>query len=203
MITILNYGVGNIQTFINIYKKLGISCNIAKDEGQLKKAEKIILPGVGHFDFAMKKLQESGMVESLNLLVLDSKLPILGVCVGMQMMTTSSEEGERRGLDWVSGEVLKMKNNAKERSYVLPHLGWNTINIIKESPVLNNLDEKDFYFLHSYYVKCSNVENSIATTSYGEEFTSVIQKDNIFGIQCYPEKSHQAGIQFLENFAKI
>lgn len=204
MITIVHYGVGNISAFLNIFRELGIACKIAKTQQDLLNATKLILPGVGHFDFAMKKLQQSGMVATLNDLVLDKKTPVLGICVGMQMMANESEEGQEKGLGWINGKIKKIQTNKTNEKLIIPHMGWNTVDIVKKSPLFDNLElNNDFYFLHSYYMKCNNQDNVLATVKYGEEFTTIVQNENIYGIQCHPEKSHQIGAQLLENFAKI
>lgn len=204
MMTIVHYGVGNISAFLNIFNELGIVCKIAKSHHDLANATKLILPGVGHFDFAMKKLKQSGMITTLNELVLGKKVPVLGVCVGMQMMANESDEGHEKGLGWIDAKIKKIQTDKLEEKLVIPHMGWNTVDIVKQSPIFDNLEiNSDFYFLHSYYMKCENKNNILATVKYGREFTAIVQNENIFGIQCHPEKSHQMGSQLLENFAKI
>lgn len=204
MITIVDYGVGNIQAFVNIYKELGIPCFLAKTKEDLKNASKIILPGVGHFDFAMKKLTDSGMIEILNHKVLQEKTPVLGICVGMQMMANESEEGTSKGLEWISAKVKRIDTSKLNQNTLLPHMGWNSIHIKKDSYLFKNFQEQeDFYFLHSYFMNCEEKKHVLATVNYGEEIAVVVQKDNIYGMQCHPEKSHQIGVKFLENFANL
>lgn len=204
MITIVDYGIGNINAFINIFQEQGIECSLAQTPDQLMKAKKIILPGVGHFDFAMEKLEESGMIDMLHQQVIMHKIPILGICVGMQMMADSSEEGNRKGLGWIKSKVVKIDTSALHQNTLLPHMGWNTVSKKKDSILFHNINEaEDFYFLHSYCMDCDEEQNIIATTYYGNEITVVVQKDNIYGIQCHPEKSHLAGMEFLKNFANI
>ena len=204
MIAIIDYGVGNIRAFANIYKKLGIPIIIARKEDDLKGADRLILPGVGAFDHAMLQLKESGMKEFLDELVLKDKIPVIGICVGMQMLAHSSEEGQLQGLGWLDASVKKFDGNTIHYSTHLPHMGWNDVKPIKENTILNGL-EKDakFYFLHSYYFHCNHQENVIATTNYGMEFSCGVNKENIYGVQFHPEKSHQFGVQLLENFLKV
>ena len=204
MIAIIDYGVGNIRAFINIYKKLDIPIIAAKKEEDLKFADKLILPGVGAFDHAMEQLKQSGMKESLDELVLKNKIPVIGVCVGMQMLANSSEEGKLPGLGWIDGSVKKFDGSTIQYSTHLPHMGWNDIQPIKENKILTGLEnDAKFYFLHSYYFHCNQQEDAIATTDYGIEFSCAINKENIYGVQFHPEKSHRYGIQLLENFSKI
>ena len=204
MITIVDYGVGNIQAFVNIYKELGIPCFLAKTKDDLNNASKIILPGVGHFDFAMKKLTDSGMIEILNHKVLQEKTPVLGICVGMQMMAKNSDEGVLNGLGWFDAEVKKIDTTSLQQKTLLPHMGWNSVKQVKKNIFFDQIENsEEFYFLHSFCMKCNNIDNVVATANYGEEFAAIVQKEQIIGIQCHPEKSHQVGIYFLHNFAKL
>ncbi|MET3536380.1 imidazole glycerol phosphate synthase subunit HisH [Chryseobacterium limigenitum] len=204
MITIINYGVGNINAFINIYKKFDIQVKIASQVDDLEDVDKIILPGVGSFDYVMQKLNNSGMRERLDELVLKEKKHILGVCVGMQLMAKSSEEGIAEGLGWINGTVKKIDiENIHHRSK-LPHMGWNEVESVADHPIFNNMNKKEFfYFLHSYYFHSENLENCYGVTDYGKKFTSIIRNGNVFGIQCHPEKSHKVGETFLKNFAEL
>lgn len=205
MITIINYGLGNINAFVNIYKKADIPVKVASSAYDLKKATKIILPGVGAFDHAMGKLDESGMKEKLNELVLDKKVPVLGICVGMQILAESSEEGIRPGLGWIPGIVRKFDESKITQRTRLPHMGWNDVEPIGNQPIFGGMEVNPlFYFLHSYYFDCINQEDTIATANYaGANFTCAIRSGNIYGVQFHPEKSHSAGIQLLNNFATI
>jgi len=203
MITIIDYGVGNINAFLNIYKQLNIPAKTATKVEHLEDAEKLILPGVGHFDYAMQRFNDSGMKDKVNDLVINKNLPVVGVCVGMQMMAKGSDEGSLLGLGWIDAYVHKFDASQVSTKLPLPHMGWNDIQIVKNTPLLQGL-EKDprYYFLHSYYFKCSNSDDSIAETDYGVKFTSAVNHKNIYGAQFHPEKSHHFGIQLLKNFAE-
>ena len=206
MITIVNYGSGNISAIINLYKRLNIDTQIANTANELNNATKLIIPGVGAFDHAMEKLQTSGMLESLGKLVLEQKVPVLGICVGMQILAKSSDEGNKLGLGWVNANVKHLYNLDAKASYnlPLPHMGWNKINLVRGSALFENLKpERRFYFLHSYYFNCKEPNDVLATSTYGETFAAVVNFENVFGIQCHPEKSHQNGIMFLKNFAEL
>jgi glutamine amidotransferase len=204
MITIIDYGVGNIKAFYNIFNKISVEVKIAQKPADLLNSSKLILPGVGHFDYAMKRFTESGMLNIVNEMVLNENLPILGICVGMQMLANSSEEGNLPGLGWIDARVNKIDSNLLAQTTRLPHMGWNSIVVKKKNPLLNNLNSNSrFYFLHSYYFDSFNEADSIATSNYGKEFTSVVNHKNIYGVQFHPEKSHHYGIQLLKNFANI
>lgn len=204
MITIIDYGLGNIKAFRNVYKQLDIDVKIAYTKEDLRDAEKLILPGVGAFDHAMARLNASGMDETLHELVKDKKKPVLGVCVGMQMLAMSSEEGVLPGLGWINGRVKKFDVSTLNQKTRLPHMGWNDVRPVIRNPLFNDIDEQSrFYFLHSYYFDCNNEADAIAITEYGKPFVCAVNKDNIYGVQFHPEKSHQWGIQLLKNFATI
>ena len=204
MITLIDYGVGNIYAFQNVYKRLDIPTKIAKSSQDLIDAEKLILPGVGSFDYAMTQLNASGMREKLDELVLERQVPVIGICVGMQMMGNRSDEGKLEGLKWIDSEILKFDESLIQQRTKLPHMGWNDVTPVKNHPLFIGLeDEAIFYFLHSFYFKCNNVLESIASSDYGISFSSAVQRDNIYGIQFHPEKSHQYGERLLHNFAKL
>jgi glutamine amidotransferase len=199
MIAIVDYGLGNIRAFANLYKRLNIEHLIADKPEHLEKADKIILPGVGAFDYAMTLLNRSGLRQVLEEMVLGKQTPVLGICVGMQIMAASSEEGVLEGLNWIPARVLKFPDNVQP----LPHMGWNNIVIEQQDPILSGLDQTSrFYFLHSYYFKCDK-ESSLASTSYTINFTSIARRGNVYGVQFHPEKSHGSGITILKNFALI
>ena len=205
MITIIDYGLGNIEAFLNIYKKLHIPVQVAKSESDLEGANKLILPGVGHFDYAMQMFSDSGMREKVESLVLNGNVHILGVCVGMQIMANSSEEGVESGLGWISGTVKSLESIVRaDNNLPLPHMGWNKVTP-NHKDLFNDIDSGDleFYFLHSYYFDCASQENCIASTNYSSNFCSAVNNKNIFGVQFHPEKSHHSGVNLLKNFAEL
>jgi imidazole glycerol-phosphate synthase subunit HisH len=200
MIAIINYGLGNVKAFATVYKNLNIPAKIVSHADDLGGIDKVILPGVGAFDFAMERLEKSGMRNSLDDIVLNKKIPVLGICVGMQMMGISSEEGSLPGLGWINGVVKRFRNE----SMFIPHMGWNNVIPKRENALFSGLDEDShFYFLHSYYFKCHVEENVIAVTDYFGEFDSAVKAENVYGVQFHPEKSHEWGIKLLENFARL
>ena len=204
MITIIDYGSGNISAIGNIYEKLNIPYNVAKTPEQVRGAEKLFLPGVGAFDETIARLDETGFRDVLDFEVLKNKVPIIGICVGMQILAESSEEGNLPGLGYIKGHVKKIIDTTLQSKPKLPHLGWNLVDICRSHEIFKDIDhEIGFYFLHSYYFECSNNEDVLATTYYGKEFASAVNCENIFGFQFHPEKSHQNGIKLLENFAKL
>jgi imidazole glycerol-phosphate synthase subunit HisH len=202
VISIVDYGVGNIQAIANIYKRLNIPVRIARTAEELAGAGRLILPGVGAFDWAMARLNKSGMRGVLDDLVLSEGKPVLGICVGMQMLAKRSDEGALDGLGWIDGEVKKFDRAAPSQRAYLPHMGWNDV----EPQCLEHLF-KDigatgrFYFLHSYYFAPKDQNMILGVTDYGGAFASCVRAGNIYGVQFHPEKSHQWGIQLLKNFA--
>lgn len=205
MIGIINYGSGNLQAIMNIYNRLNLSAYIAESAQDLEKADRLILPGVGAFDEAMGKMKSSGLFDKLNELVLENKVPVLGICVGMQIMAAASDEGEAEGLGWFDATVQKLDpvNNDGE-SVLLPHMGWNSVSQKKNNHLFTDIDpEKGFYFLHSYHFVCNKESDILARTNYGNVVTSAVSRDNIYGTQFHPEKSHSNGIQIFKNFAEI
>lgn len=204
MIKIIDYGLGNIRAFLNVYERLKIDAEIANDVSHIEGATKIILPGVGSFDYAMSLLNKSGMRYELEKQVLENKIPVLGICVGMQMLARSSDEGKLPGLGWIDGRVRLFDTGKIPYKTRLPHMGWNNIYPKKDISLLKGFDDESrFYFLHSYYFECNFVENIISTTNYGINFASAVNKNNIYGIQFHPEKSHSNGVKLLQNFALI
>jgi glutamine amidotransferase len=204
MIGIVNYGMGNIKAFSNIYKQLDIPHKIITSKDHFKDVEKIILPGVGAFDHAIMCLGKSGLLETLNDLVLNKKKLVLGICVGMQMMAKSSEEGALSGLGWIEATVNKFNKEEFGGGGPLPHMGWNSVNNIVGHPLFEDIDTNSrFYFLHSYYFNPISKGCSIALAEYGAQFTCAIALDNILGVQFHPEKSHHNGMQLLKNFSNL
>jgi glutamine amidotransferase len=200
MICIIDYGVGNIGSIQNMIKKIGYESVVSSDINIIKEADKLLLPGVGSFDHAIKKLKEYNLFELLNTEVMINKKPILGICLGMQIMTNGSDEGEEKGFGWIDAYVHKFKSNDLK----IPHMGWNLVNIEKEDTLSINLyEENRFYFVHSYCVKCENNNDILFTTDYGIKFVSGFSKENIYGVQFHPEKSHKFGKKLLENFCKM
>jgi len=204
MIALIDYGVGNIRAFANIYKQLDIPYKIASTVEDLSDCTKVVLPGVGAFDHAMEKLHQSGMKEKLDELVLEKKMPVVGICVGMQMLAKRSDEGSSAGLGWIDGEVKKFDVTKIQYATHLPHMGWNDVVPSKVNPILKGLEtDAKFYFLHSFYFSCNNEQDVIASTDYGINFTCAVNNENIFGVQFHPEKSHHYGITLLKNFSEL
>lgn len=201
MIKIIDYGLGNVTSFLTLYKSLDIKCGLIKSKEDLNDVTHLVLPGVGSFDFAMNLFLKSGLKDDIEHLVLQRHIPILGVCVGMQILGNSSEEGVEQGLGWIPGKVKKIKNT-EEKNLPLPHMGWNSIVKNKENVIFDMVDfKKGFYFLHSYYFETDQYE--IASCTYSNKFCCAINYKNVFGVQFHPEKSHSNGIQLLKNFSKI
>ena len=204
MITIIDYGLGNLSSIKNMLKKISADSIITDDVQKIRDAKKLILPGVGAFDTGMKNLRAKGLIEILKEKVLVEKMPILGICLGMQLLTTTSEEGIEPGLNFIDAKTIKFIFPQNSRMKV-PHMSWSDIQIKEYShPLFKGVIETPrYYFVHSYHVKCSNVENILAEACYGNNFTSIIGKDNIIGVQFHPEKSHSFGMHILQNFSAI
>lgn len=202
MIGIINYGSGNIRAIANIYEQLNIKYTVINNVCDFPEdVSKLILPGVGAFDATMNNLNMSGFRAILEKKVLVDKIPILGICVGMQILAEGSEEGIMDGLGWIKGKVRKFDLSKLNFVPKIPHLGWNSINITTSSDLFEGIDvKKGFYFIHSYYFQCTNPSDVLTTTQYGDAFTSSINRGNIFGTQFHPEKSHKNGIELLRNF---
>ena len=201
MITVLDYGCGNVRAFCNAYARQNLAVRVASTREDLLNAERLILPGVGSFDWAMDRLQRSGMRECLDDLVLSKNIPVLGVCVGMHMLAESSEEGSQPGLGWIPAVVDRLPDNISGSNVRLPHMGWNDVQALG-SPLFVGLDQWRFYFLHSYYVQPECDGNTAATTEYGKTFSSAVRNGHIHGVQFHPEKSHHFGMRLLKNFAE-
>jgi imidazole glycerol-phosphate synthase subunit HisH len=203
MITIVDYGVGNLGSILNMLKKVGAKAQASSDPDVLYQADKLILPGVGAFDAGMKKLNEAGLVPVLNELVLEEQVPVIGLCLGMQLMTRRSEEGTKAGLGWIDAETVRFKFGPENAQLKIPHMGWNTLDIRRQHPLVTDLGpESRFYFVHSYHVVCQNEADVVAYTDYGYPLAAIINRGNILGAQFHPEKSHKFGMQLLKNFAE-
>ena len=204
MMAIIDYGLGNIRAFCNIYSRLNIRFRIASKVADLDAVDKIVLPGVGAFDWAMRRLDQSGMRNRLDELVMKEKRPILGVCVGMQIMANRSEEGVLEGLRWIDGEVRRFDEASFIEKTHLPHMGWNDVEVLQSNDLFQGLDAgARFYFLHSYYLAPRHKSNVLAMTDYNGPYASSVRSENVFGVQFHPEKSHGWGIQLLKNFAEL
>jgi glutamine amidotransferase len=202
MITIIDYKTGNLGSIQNILKKIGESSIITSESDVISEATKIILPGVGSFDTGMRNLTELNLTAILSRKVLTEKIPILGICLGMQLLSEKSEEGILPGLGWIKGDVKRFVFN-KTNEYKIPHMGWNFVKIRKESRLFSEMfDDPRFYFVHSYYLNPDNAQDILTSTEYGLEFVSAVEKDNILGVQFHPEKSHKFGLKLLRNFVE-
>ena len=203
MIVIVDYGVGNLGSIKNMFKKVGFKAEPSSDPAVLRDAEKLILPGVGAFDAGMSKLRERGLIDLLNELVLEKKVPVLGHCLGLQLMTKKSEEGHEPGLGWIDAESVRFKFDAERANLKIPHMGWNVLDIRRPHALVEDLGpDARFYFVHSYHIVCANDADVVAYTDYGYNFAYVIARDNIVGAQFHPEKSHKFGMRLLKNFAE-
>ena len=201
MIGIINYGLGNVKAILNLYNYHNVQAKLISSKKDFDLIDRLILPGVGSFDNAIKLFNSSGMREVTEKMVFEKKMPLLGICVGMQMLGNNSEEGNQKGLSWINGDIKKI--DFINEKLPLPHLGWNKITLTKKSKILNGLDNHYFYFLHSYYFFENEIDLKIATFEYQTKFTCAVNKDNIYGVQFHPEKSHSSGSDLLINFSKI
>jgi glutamine amidotransferase len=201
MITIVDYGMGNLGSVVNMLRRIKVESEITGDRERIKKSSRIMLPGVGAFDAAMERIEKAGIREVLDDKALHEKVPILGICLGMQLLTRGSEEGKNRGLGWISADTRRIPNN---NGLKIPHMGWNIAERTRPCHLTDNLnDEIRFYFVHSYCVQTDDPSHTVLRTRYGIEFAAAIQKENIMGAQFHPEKSHKFGMQLLKNFAEI
>ena len=202
-VVIVDYGTGNLRSVQRCLDRLCVGSVISSSPKEIITADKIILPGVGHFGKAISRIKEMNLLEPLNEAVLNKQKPILGICLGMELMAKSSEEGNADGLGWFDAEIIRFKVSDKMK-YKIPHIGWNRIRITKNSLLMNNLSEmSEFYFVHSYHLRINNQSDVLNETRYEFAFPSAIEKDNIFGVQYHPEKSHDAGAQLLKNFIEL
>lgn len=205
MICIVDYGVGNIQAFLNLFKRLGVEARRANKSDAFSDAVRLVLPGVGHFDHAMQQLNDSGMRPKLEELVFGAQVPVMGICVGMQMLAQGSDEGSLPGLNWVPGRVRAFTSQPLSVDLPMPHMGWNELKPRAQSKLFSKgFDEApQFYFLHSYFFDAQDKQDVVATASYGLDFDAVVSRGQIHGVQCHPEKSHHWGEQLLKNFVEL
>jgi len=204
MIAIINYGIGNLLSVKNMLKKAGESDVVITDEpAEVLRADKIILPGVGHFDYGMKKLKASGCFDALQVKALEEKVPTLGICLGAQLLTRGSEEGSEPGLGWIDAETVRFETERFAEKLPVPHMGWSEVSFARHPLFEGMYEHPRFYFVHSFFLKPDSPANVLCESEYGHGFASGITRGNISGVQFHPEKSHKFGLKFLENFAKI
>lgn len=203
MIVVIDYGMGNLRSVHTKVRRMGVDCVVSSERSDIEKAEKLILPGVGAFSRGMENLRSRNLVSALNSRVLESEVPILGICLGLQLFTLHSEEGDVDGLGWIEAQTRHLRQPSVPEDLKVPHIGWSPIRIQREAPILSGCTDQDqFYFVHSYSVTCADRSNVVATTFYGREFDSVVERGNIVGTQFHPEKSHGAGLRIIENFVR-
>ncbi len=201
MTIIVDYGLGNVNSIANMIRHVGATCVITSNPDRILNAKRLILPGVGAFDAGICALKERNLLELLSKIVLKQSIPILGICLGMQLMTKSSEEGNFPGLGWIDAEVRRFTPN--DQKLKIPHMGWNTVTIPKNNFLLKEEERQRFYFIHSYYVSCANQSDIIAKCHYGHDFVAAFANKNIFGVQFHPEKSHRFGMAVLRRFLEF
>ncbi len=203
MLVVIDYGLGNLRSVQKAFESIKIDSVVSANPREILNASKLVLPGVGHFAAGMKNLKEKGIEEVLNEAALIRKTPILGICLGMQLMTIYSEEGGCPGLGWIKGKTSLLNNRVNGKPFKVPHIGWNGIEVKRDNALIDkSLEVGRYYFVHSFAVTCEEEEDEIASTEYGITFTSAFSKGNIAGVQFHPEKSHGLGIQLLKNFAE-
>ncbi|MBS1749972.1 MAG: imidazole glycerol phosphate synthase subunit HisH [Bacteroidetes bacterium] len=203
MLKIIDYGVGNLTSIKNMLKKVGVESKISSAKEEIETATKLILPGVGSFDYGMKQLKLAGLVDILNERVLNKKVPILGLCLGVQLLTTSSEEGKEMGLGWIKGKTVAFDKSKLSSAQKIPHMGWADVKGFEHSKLFTEMyTEPRFYFVHSYHLQLTHTGDALAYANYGYDFAVGIEHENILGVQFHPEKSHKFGMKLLENFVK-
>ena len=201
MITIIDYGMGNLGSIRSMLRRIGVRSAITGDPDEIARAEKVLLPGVGSFDAAMQEIHDRGLREVLDLKALEERVPTLGICLGMQLITRGSEEGGRAGLGWVAAETCRFPADGRLK---VPHMGWNAVTPTRSSPLTAGLpDEARFYFVHSYFVRTDRPADTVLAAEYGVTFAAALEVDNVYGAQFHPEKSHRFGMQLLANFARL
>lgn len=204
MIAIINYGLGNIRSVQKAFERINAKCEITNDIKRIETAEKLVLPGVGHFKRGMKNIKDLGLIKVLNKKVMEEGTPILGICLGMQLMTNYSEEGDTTGLGWVDANTYSFKNKVKDLRLKVPHMGWNNLTLEKDNRLFINVKEDNlFYFVHSYFVLCHDENDVISKSSFEINFHSGFNRYNIYGVQFHPEKSHKHGLQIMKNFTSL
>ena len=204
MIGIINYGMGNLGSIYNMLKKIRAEAMISSDPSKLGQTSKLILPGVGAFDNGIRNLEQMGLVPFLNEMVLKKKTPILGICLGMQLFAKKSEEGDLPGLGWIDAEAVRFEPEDSKQKLLVPHMGWNLIEIAKEHKLFDKMFEMvKFYFVHSYHVQCNDPDDILATAYHGRYFSAAIAKENLIGVQFHPEKSHKFGMKLMKNFVEL
>lgn len=202
MIIIIDYGMGNLRSVQKAFERIGIPAKLSGDVDEILGAEKLVLPGVGNFEQGIKNIKSRGLFEPLNTAVLDTKTPVIGICLGMQLMTEFSEEGNCDGFGWIKGKTKKFSFN--DNNLKIPHMGWNNLTISNFNSIYKGIPSNSFfYFVHSYFIACDDENNILAQSNYGIDFVSSFQKENVFGCQFHPEKSHQTGLQILKNFSEL
>lgn len=203
-VVVIDYGAGNLKSVLNKFKKLGIAAKASEDPEDILKADRLVIPGVGHFGNGMQKLRERNLIEPLNQKVLHEKVPVLGICLGMQLFTDYSEEGDVTGLGWIKGKTVRFRTDEFEQVLKVPHMGWNSLSTRAESPLFENIPaDKQFYFVHSYHVECEDRSQVLARSRYGYEFDCAVANENIIGTQFHPEKSHDYGQELIRNFVAL
>jgi glutamine amidotransferase len=203
MIIVLDYGVGNLGSILNMLRKIGAPASVSSNPEEIARADKLILPGVGSFDNGMTNLRNSGLLPTITKKVLENETPILGICLGMQLLTKSSEEGDSPGLGWIDAQTVRFSFGNGASLLKIPHMGWNTIQLSSPSRLFDGFGaDARFYFVHSFHVVCKDEGDVLARTVHGYEFASAFRRGNIFGTQFHPEKSHKFGIKLLKNFVE-
>jgi imidazole glycerol-phosphate synthase subunit HisH len=203
MVAILDYGIGNINSIFNMLKKIGAQAVITSDPERIQQADKLILPGVGHFDYCMQQLRKAPFYQLLQDRVLKEKVPVLGVCVGCQMLMESSEEGSEKGLGWIKGNVIRFRTDKMNSPLKVPHMAWTDVQVKNNNKLFSDIADPRFYFVHSFHLSCDDQSVVSATSNYGYEFTASVQQDNITGVQFHPEKSHKFGMKLYGNFVNL
>lgn len=206
MIAIVHCGVGNVGSVRNMFERLGAEARLVQAAEEMRGATKIVLPGVGRFDEGMRSLERSGLRAELEEMVLGQRVPTLGICLGMQLLTKGSEEGDLAGLGWIDAETVRFRFDPGSGDPRLPHMGWNRVKRAKEHSLVASvfrMEDLRYYFAHSYHVQCDHADDVLTTTTYGYDFPSAVQKENLFGVQFHPEKSHRFGMELLRNFHRM